>query len=105
LLQYLLQTSLPHAFPLAIKVLITYFIPDTSVAVKLLFTQAFATINRTESAPEVPVIILTTNVGHVQYNITLPTTSIISNVNRILLTLTEGTIVINRIVICSEAEG
>jgi len=84
-------------------VLITYFITEISVAVKLLFTQAFATVNESESAPEVPVIILTTNVG--QYNVTLPTPSIISIVNRILLILSEGTIVINRIVICSEAEG
>jgi len=73
--------------PQAIKVLITYFIPDTSVTVKLLFVQGFATVNgQTESdSPEVQAKILTANTG--QYNLTLPPPLGISNVNRILLNL------------------
>ena len=85
-----------------VKVLMTYFIPDTSGEVTLLFTQAFVTVNESESAPEVPVFTLTTNEG--QPNFTLPTPSL-SVVNSIIITLSSGTIAINRIVFCSEPEG
>ena len=87
-----------------VKVLMTYFIPDTSDEVRLLFTQAFVNANGTTiSAPEIFVDTLTANEG--QYNFTLPTPSLIPAVNRIIMTLHIGTIAINRIVFCSEPEG
>ena len=86
-----------------VKVLMTYFIPDTSDEVRLLFTQAFVTTNVSKAAPEVPVYTLTTNEG--QYNFTLPTVTLISAINRIIMTLSTGTIAINKIAFCSEPEG
>jgi len=82
-----------------VKLLLTYFIPDTSVAVRLAVSQA----NGGVSAPEVPVHTLTTNEG--QYSFTLPTPSEISVVNTIVITLLAGTLKINKIVFCSEPEG
>ena len=87
-----------------VKVLMTYFIPDTSGEVILLFTQASVNANgSSEAAPEVPLYTLTTNEG--QYNFTLLIPSLISAVNRIIMTLSTGTIAINKIVFCSEPEG
>jgi len=76
-----------------------YFIPNTSIAVRLVFSQA----NEGVSAPEAPLYILTTNEG--QYNFTLPTPSVISGVNRIVITLHAGILAINKIVFCGEPEG
>ena len=93
-------TSANFTTPLQrVKLLLTYFIPDTSVAVRLAVSQ----VNGAVVAPEVAVYTLTTNEG--QYSFTLPTPSLISAVNRIVITLLNGTLGINKIVFCSEPEG
>ena len=74
-----------------VKVLMTYFIPDTSGDVRLEISQA----NGATSAPEASLYILTTI--EVQYNFTLTTPSLLSAVNRIIITLTAGTIAIYKL--------
>ena len=81
-----------------IKMLITYFVPNAANGVLLTITQGNGSV-QSSSAFSVD---LPANERH--RNVTFPpATSGI--VNRIVITIVSGTIAINRIIFCSEAEG
>jgi len=76
----------------------TYFIPDTPGKVTLFFTQA-----NHEAAVSASTFAVTLIANEGSYNFTLPTISEIF-VNRIIVTLLNGTIAINKIVFCNDSE-
>ena len=81
-----------------VEVLMTYFIPDTSDEVRLLFAQTNETdLSRdNEFSVSLPA-------NEQRYNFSLPSTN--TAFHTVLVTLISGTIAVNRIVFCGEPKG